>query len=347
MPVASGKNPLFAKIAGQAGKAHEACKAKPPETGGGQLPDGIENGIARLSGLKLDTYKDGENKGKPYFSAVGVVLAPADHNGIPIKGLQTRIGPESMFDTPNAFGKRKTFADHYEWMLGHIKLLTGVHDMSDTSPADLEGIFEGLVEEAPTFRFRTWKGKKQTTGAYAGREPKVNHDWQGRVEWHDDGDGATDGVQDDSGSTNDAPADEPPADDAGEGDDLAALVAAADGGDEEAGNKLTAIAAELGVADEDVANAKDWSEVKEMIELARENADAAAESQPEPDPEPWKASKGEVAVLTVIDAKTKKKTKVDVKITAVYAKTKTADVERLDTKKAVKGVKLSDLSEPS
>lgn len=164
MPVQVSRGSLFAKLGGKVATAQAEHKGREPEVGGGRLPGGIENGIARLAELKIGEYvKEGDLKGQAFFSAMGVVEEPAD-----VAGLQTRLQPEPLCDTPLRGGKRKTFSDHYGHMRDQLLILGFDIDELPAEPAQFEaalkeGFKDMLDPAAPIyFRFRTWKGDKLT-----------------------------------------------------------------------------------------------------------------------------------------------------------------------------------------
>jgi hypothetical protein len=63
---------LGAKIA----EAHEAHKDTPVEYGNQRIPEGIENGVAKLVVMTYGDYKDDKMKGKKFFRAAAVVVEP-------------------------------------------------------------------------------------------------------------------------------------------------------------------------------------------------------------------------------------------------------------------------------
>lgn len=208
MPVAKSKSALVAKLGDKIRKAHEAHKGDETEYSSfGELPAGIEGGIAQLVDCKFDVVKEGkDNAGEYYFYAAGTVMEPkeftdSEGNLHRVEGLRTSI-TEPIYDTPNR-KSRKTVDDHLAFVLNEMRKL-GV-DTSSIGAEQLEDVCEQLKQLKPFFRFRTWKGQAETTGPYAGKEPRVQHVWNGCCDY--DG-GHSDGgrVQDDSGPPEDAPA---------------------------------------------------------------------------------------------------------------------------------------------
>lgn len=162
-------------------QAHEAHKNDETEYSKfGELPAGIEGGVARLVEAKFDLYKEGNNTGEPFFYAAGVVVTPVeftDRHGVThvIEGLRTSIGPIPMCDTKNREGQTTTLAEHYARILNELRKL-GVATAS-LQFEQLEATVARLKQIGPYFKFRTWQSKP--TEQYP--DPRVNHDWQGIV----------------------------------------------------------------------------------------------------------------------------------------------------------------------
>lgn len=328
MPPKMTKSNLIGKLGAQLAKAHEAHKADETViTGGGDLPAGIENGIAKLVECKFDVYKQGDMKGQYFFYAAGVVVAPRDHDGVPIEGLRTSI-MEPLCDTPTR--TRKTLDQHLEWIYNELRKL-GV-DTSSFGYDELEGVCQALKEDGPHFRFRTWKGQKQTTGQYANQEPRTQHQWGGKVEFADDGDAAG-GVDDQTGTTSAA---EPATNDVDPADldqsDLDSLAKRADKGDEKAALLLSEMAQQHGVTEEEIQNTGSWVEVAELAKAADQGGDESKGSEDEE--EEFLPEIGDVYKYAPIDPKTKKVGKlVEVEVKAVNPGAKTVDLENISNRK--------------
>lgn len=116
--------------------------------GGGGLPGGIENGVAKLIGWKLDNTK----KGDPYVSLTGKVLEPEEHEG--------RKATISHFIKAT---EQKTVEDKLNELSSDIQLLIGDDDpklMRRFQSADLDdlpAIIQELVDSERIFLFNTWK----------------------------------------------------------------------------------------------------------------------------------------------------------------------------------------------
>lgn len=240
MAMQTGKSPVAGKLKGIAGAA-AASRGKPIEIGRSRLPTGIDNGVARLSQIGIGTYESDhkvpEFHGKLYFSAMGVVVLPVEHEGKPTRGLQTWLQREPLFDTPKAGGKRKTLSDHFQFMRSHLtglgfdvdealsSLPPNVTD--DQVAAAIEAGCKALEQAKPYFRFRTWQGKKAKIvnengkwyldrgrggrlgpyssedallkiNKYAKEDPLVNEQWEGAVDFSENGE-APSAVEDNTG----------------------------------------------------------------------------------------------------------------------------------------------------
>lgn len=341
-----GKSILAAKLGDKVKKA--VLSHKDDETkydAGGSLPAGIENGVAQLTECKfMEIEKEGENKGKVMFIAAGIIVSPEVHtDGTPLKGRRTSIN-EFIFDTPTR--SRKTVDDHMAWVMNTMRCL-GAETSNVSSGEEIEQLAESLKQAGPYFTFRTWKGQVQTTGVYAGKEPKVNESWGKAINW--DGGEAQDAksaVVDNTpkgGVEDDTPAEEPVEEPAADADEAAydvdALVEAEDG------DKLTEIALSLGCTQKEVEKAADWAAVGEMIKAKQGGDETSADEEPAAD-EPTIPEAGEVYKYQlvdvkgkpVLDPKTKKPKKpIDVEVVKVDPKTSTVTLKDLDTKKAITG----------
>lgn len=312
MPRQTKKSGLFGKLGKRGREAFDSHKADTTSYGaGGDLPPGIEGGIAQLVDCRFDVYKKGEGlKGEYFFYAAGIVKSPKDHNGVRIEGLRTSI-MEPVCDTPGR--KREGVDDHIDWILNEFRKL-GV-DTGDASYDQLEDLAEAIKQTQPHFRFRTWQG--QVTDQYP--NPRVNHEWRGLCE-HAEDDGADDVVDD----TEEDDADE---DDAG-GVDLADLAAKADDGDENAQIELGKLAEEAGIDAEEIET---WAEVADAISNPADDDDEDAEPP----------AKGKVCYYKPPRARKS----VECETTAVFANKETCNLKSLDDGKIFKAVPWGKLLE--
>lgn len=231
----------------------------------GDLPL-IENGIAQLVDIKIGVYENGNDKGKLFFGAQAIVVSPDQAGGIPVTGLRTRIGPEPLFATPTR--SRKTLEEHIAWMMNEIRKL-GI-DTNSIDIDDLEStVFPALIEQAPHFRFRTWKGKPATEGKYKDQEPRVNHDWRGVVEFDSESGESSGGVE----------VDESELTEADETVDIDALLEAANADDTDAQAKLVELAIAAGNKKKDVEALPDWDSVAALLQENSETKTDERESE--------------------------------------------------------------------
>ena len=177
----------MASLGAVAFEAHEEFKDSAVVFSAGGDPPPIDAGIAKLTEIRFSEIEDesSPNHGKLQFYAAGIIVAPkaVEVNGsmIPVEGLRTRI-IEPLFDTPDK--TRKTIKDHLGKVYNELKKL-GL-DTSSMTLQQIEEALPAMVEAGIHFRFRIWKGKVQTTGPYAGKEPLANHEWNGVVEYEEE-----------------------------------------------------------------------------------------------------------------------------------------------------------------
>lgn len=354
MPAQRGKSLLLSKYGERFKKAHDKHRADETDYGAfSGLPAGIEGGIAQLESAAIVPVKEGkDNAGELEFRAVGVVKSPADFDGQRIYGSQTRI-VEPLYDTPSR--SRKTFEEHWAHVLNELRKL-GV-DTSDVGYDEAEDTIRALVEAAPHFRFRTWKGEKATSGPYKDREPMVQSSWMGLCEYEEDGGEAGAGLDDRSagngragrepftGDTDEVP-DEGAA--TGTADDLGALAEAAAQDDDEAIARLTELGLAAGMSQQEIDSAKTWASVVKAISEAGAAPDEEEKEEPEGEPdeeeeaEPGPEAKALPAPKDPVrykppDPKTKRpgRKAVECVVLTVDPKRKTASLRNLDNPKTV------------
>lgn len=381
MPAQKGKSGFLAKHGDRMRKAFDAHKGDETEYSNfGDLPAGVE-GVAQLVECRLTQVKEGKrNAGEWLFYAAGAVKQPAEFEGQRLFGRRTSITCP-LYDTPDRQG-RKTLEEHLAWVTNELRKL-GV----DTAEMDVEELPDTLAavkEAAPHFRFRTWKGDKQTQGRYKDQEPRVQHFWEGIVDWtEDDEAGMPSQAQDNTrapgtpkaaaavrvattprtaaspvngkgtageGKVKPAEKEEPP--EGPEFGDLDSLAEAADGGDDGAVEKLTQLALDAGVTQEQIDEADNWSSVVELIGGAGEESEAPEETATEEvtEEEDGTPKVEQVFSYRPVDPTTKKKAAkaIQVEVTAVNTEKKTCDVKSLsDRKKGWRGVKWDALEAPA
>ena len=150
---------------------------------GGQIPGGIQNGVAELKSCYFATHEDGQHKGKPFFRASGVVV----EGDIPgskrkVEGLTTSIF-RPVYDTKTQGGKETSEAEHIAWIENEMKKLgaDGAGEASDGD--DLEAMAEALSEAQPHFSFTT----TQSEPSKEWPNPRVWENWYGFVEDYEPG----------------------------------------------------------------------------------------------------------------------------------------------------------------
>ena len=301
MPKAKSKNPLAAKF-GSAIGAHKETEVVRPS--GGELPSGINNGIAVLDSMYLKQYEKGDNEGEYFYYASGTVVKPKEFEGVPIEGLKTTVGPWALCDQPNARKEEHQTVDgRVAWVLNQMKLFDAeaVSNLADDG-SDLEDLMAELVEAAPTFRFQTWGGDEydevdRSTGKKTGkkRRSQVRSTWLGVVDFDVEADDDVqeeetedEEVEDEEEETEETE-EETEEDMEEEGDDIEALLASANDEDaedcEEAGNRLIELAIEAGATEKAAKAAETWEEVVAMIQ---------GEGEEEEEEEEVSFSKGDV-----------------------------------------------------
>lgn len=319
------------------------------------LPAGIEGGVAQLVDCRFSEYENGENKGKLFFYAAGIVVEPTeftdkDGKTTKVAGMRTSI-MEPLHDTPQR-QSRPTLDDHVQWVLNELRKL-GAETAELEDLDNLEAVAAALKDAKPFFNFRTWVG--QATPAFP--NPRVNSQWIKAVEDYGVAEDSTD-VVDESGEVEEpakpaaktppptkpatpakpaakAPPKKEPEPEPEPELSVEKLVADATEGDENAQAKLKELAMAAGSSEEDVDNAADWNAVGELIS-------ATSESEPATEDE-WKPGLTDIYKYQVIDPKTKKpvvdaKTKkpkphAEVEVIEVDEDKRTVDLKSVDNPK--------------
>lgn len=334
----------------------------------GDLPEGIENGIAQLVECKIGVYEKGDNKGEYFFYAAGIVVRPKEHAGTPIEGLRTSI-TEPLCETEGR--TRESISDHLGWVYNELRKL-GV-DTANMDVENLEEELEALKEAAPYFRFRTWKGKPSKQYP----NPRTNHTWLGLVDFKDDGDEPSEDVVEEEdeapkkGTKEKPPVSKgskttkPPVEDDDEDtenqeefsefDDLLSLAKRADKGDTEAASKLTSAAKKSGMTSKEIDQADSWTKLVDVMNGSKgddenddegdEEEDSETESEEEGDEaEEIVPKRGDVFKYAPKNKKTGKPgTPVSVEVVKVNNVTKKCDLNNLEDDTKYKDVPFSDL----
>jgi len=327
-------------------KNHRSDKTETPNNNG-ELPAGIEGGVAELTGCKIGEFKQGQFEGEQYFSATGTVISPQTHDGMHVQGMMTRI-MITLCDTPNR--KRKTSDENVAWMLNELRLLGGDECTEHVeNEEDLEQLLEALISSGIKFRFRTWSGASQeleerSNGVYVvqgnrdvagpykdeesarkanrfvGQKPNVNHVWMGAV--NGEVDTPTDNYTTDntketqSEETQNEVEDDLPF-------DVDALVERAEQEDEEAMDLLDNKGRELGITQKQL-DEEEWGTIGNMIkermngeENQEENQEDEGEDPPEKGDSCYHKPKG-------------KRKKIECEVTAVFPGRETCNLKGPD-----------------
>lgn len=348
MPASKAPNSLLAALGDRGRKAHEAHKADETQFDQfSELPPGIEGGIAQLDECKFDRYKKGKNAGQWYFSARGTVKFPkvhvdANQQEIPVFGKHTSI-MEPLYDTPDR--SRKTIDDHLDWIYNELRKL-GV-DTANMQFEELEATAKALIEAAPHFKFRTWKG--EATKEFPNLRTQAN--WNGVCEFDDTADPAA-GVQESGRPPSGGGGTTTSAASGGE-DEIANLVAAAtDNDDSAAQEKLKQMAKKAGASEQAIKEAQTWADVAAMIGGSDEQgaSTGGGDTPPEGDSPPeedFLPAKEDIFKYQPRDKEGKplrgKNKQVlksrECEVTAVNTKNKTVDlIDQIDKKTVYKGV---------
>ena len=284
---ASKKSVLAGKLGANAAKSianHAADEAEFDLSG--DVPAGISNGVAMLTECKFSTYEKGDNKGEPFFYAAGTVLEPKKFDGQRIEGMSVSI-IEPIHDTPTR--SRKTIDDHIQWVMNQLRIMGGETE-GITTPEELEELATALKEEQPIFAFRTWSG--EATKEYP--NPRVNNVFKGVIEDYDPEEAGDDGVVDHTAEKKAAPKKQMKEEeteeeeveeetstevsDAPDAHELAMLGKAADEDNEDAQERILALAEDYGITDE-VNETDTWTAGTDLLNDVIN--DSGEEAEPE------------------------------------------------------------------
>lgn len=358
MPAQTGKSVLMQKYGARAKKALDVFKTKPPVDRGFQrLPPGIRDGVAQLREAVIGVVEKGKrNEGEPYFRAMAVMMDPESvvHEGqnCPVRGGQTSQF-EMLCDTKSTKGVVTTLEEHLDKVQNMLRLIDPTLDVSDLDAAVVE-----IQERQPYFRVTT------SVKEGGGIDPKTKKPYPPGVweNWHEGKDGyqpPEDGVEDAEAPP---PTEAAAAAETGNGEaappddtDMEGLVEAATAKDKDAQERLTNLAKESGVSEEDILNADTWADLAAMIEAASAPGgdESAAEDEDEEGNKP--PAKGDLCHYRVLDSKGKpvidkktgrKKKPVECEVVSVNVKAETVTLKNKDDGKTLyKEVEWSDLEE--
>lgn len=338
---------LFGKLGKAAQDAHKKFKGETTTPAvGGALPPGIEGGVAQLVDFHFGVYADGDYSGKDFFMAQGVMQEPAElkvtdkktkkTTTFKVAGKRTKLGPIPLCNkVGTSKSKVKTTADAIALMYEHWRGLgIDTDSIDEDNPTAWEDIAQHLNETMPYFSVRTYRSNP--TNEYP--NPTTQEVWEGLVDYTPSADGQTSGM--DEGAAPEEPENEP---EAGDAEDLDAIVEACNAKDKKAQKQLGKIASEAGISDEAIEDAADWESLRGLIDAAREGTAAEPEAEPEVEAEP--VTKGDDYNYHPIDPKTDEPRKKGIvcEVTAVDKVKKTATLKARAGGTVYKTVKWSDL----
>lgn len=289
--------------------AQIAADTSLPSQGFQDPPPGIKQGVAQLEEVKFDVFKSGDNEGKPYFTASGLILEPhtvtytptsggqpvGEPTTVEVSGMMTRIQPIGIHDVKIKSGKNMGQTTPWQKQAmaaaAHLRAL-GIDTSKVKQLSDLEVLADQLTQVARNpqtpiyFRFSTSVRKATNAGdmdgvwqnwhGTAGLENYVPPDYsQGEAALLNGKPRSTVApeVNDESGDVSDGAI--------GEGEeefDLDACLEAAKGGDSDAQEELLRRAAEkTGQTTEEINDsAESWDAVAAMIaEGVKDNTEEA------------------------------------------------------------------------
>lgn len=346
MPPAVKQSSLLAKYRAKGDAAAKAHAKDSTTYGGGRPPAGIRGGIAQLTGIGFKQYAQGSKMtqangssavGETYWYAEAIIIEPESvvdpltNSVVRVKGLQTRIQEPLC---PTKLGTRDVDHDeHVSIIMNHLRRLGGEDYTKDvTQLGDLDGLCEALKEAGPYFRFDTVLSKEVV-------DPKTKQAKQRYVNEYWNGTKGLEGYSPESNGQpvvdNTGPAEEPtaetPEEPAAEEEDLDALAKAAVGKGDAASDaqaKLKELAMAAGHTEDEVDNTDSWEGVVELCRNPKEEGGDEPAEKADP-------AKGDVYVIQLLDAKTKKKKDTTVEVASVNSKGRWVTVLNLDTDRKV------------
>lgn len=367
MPPQKAPSKLMQKLGDRARRHVLENADKEAEFGRIDLPPGVK-GYAQLKSIEFAEYKTGDNKGKYYMRAVGVVVEPEyfrDQNGV-----ETKVGgQQTSIMVPVEETSTKSFEENIERAENELKKLGLSAEDIRSYNGDIEEMAAALVSAAPYFKFSTSPRKNMQTGQVDG----IWENWNGTDPNYTPPDAQ-------EGAVNEAPASPPPPPKAApktppaaapktqttkpgtkatapkaaptpptpppveyrDDEDVDSLIERANGDDTEAQEKLSEMAVAKGYSEEDVSGAPSWQVIGDWIK--GEDGEASSE-EPAADESPIPAV-GETYYYTPPkDPKNPKAAvkKHEVDVTAVNEAKQTADLKSLDDpKKSWKAVPWAD-----
>ena len=352
MPAAKTASPLNDKLA-KLGLSAATAANKDNEIDfgfGGDLPAGINGGVAKLAKIEIGEYKQGERKGENYLRFAGVVVSPKVFNEQRIEGQQASIMIPLCDDKGPARGNRKlkTFREDYlPRIINELKLL-GADEAIRQLPANCTwdhymAIAAALVKSGPHFTFRTYAITDKPTPQNPNPEPgPTQTQFKGACKYDANDDQGGGVVDNSAGGTTEQAADEAV--------DWETVGGLADEGDADAQARIDAAVAQYGLSEQ--AATISYADAGKLIAEAEAGGggeaapEAAPEAEPEPaaDAEPAIPQKGETWSYK---AKGTRANPVEAEITVVFPVAKTCNIKILSGPKAgtiIRSVSFAELS---
>jgi hypothetical protein len=139
--------------------ARKSSRGAAPKAPGGSnvsLPEGIQNGVAKLTRVDFNVIESGPYEGSQRLYVHGVVVEPKEHDGQKTEGLLAQPGQITLDDVSSQYGNT-SFAENVAKAENRLKLLGfPTSDFEDLEEDTLLYFNEG---DEMYFNFRTWKPK--------------------------------------------------------------------------------------------------------------------------------------------------------------------------------------------
>lgn len=295
MPVQTQMSSFAKKMGARVAQANAEHKDKPVDVGIQALPPGIKNGIAKLIACYTGEYKQGANKGQPYFRAAGVIKSPTVFAGQTLEGRQTSVMIPLCDVAVRGMSKAVSFNENWFEFQNWFKQM-GIGAPNETPQSDPTGqkieayyfvAMKTLLAKGPHFGFSTRGWTPPATPQKPNPTEMIFELWHGLAEFNGQHDPAGAVTETMPPTQTTAPTNHTPptqtATAVDPADEVAALVETAMSDPEgatpdgaEATTKLERMAWAAGATKEQTAGAKDWGEVGEMALGIFPSADSTA-----------------------------------------------------------------------
>lgn len=341
------KNVDLSKYGAEAEKALAQHAKDPVQYGIINLPPGINNGIAKLEECYFAEYeKDsqamGTKKGDVYIRMSAVIVEPEYVGQVKVAGLRTSV------NMPYCPTKSKTLAENVAKIQNELKKI--VPDADVSTSAKVKAVAAALEKAGPYILFSTSVRPGQVNPQTGEKSPDgVWENWHGTRGLENYTPGKPGGGMTDSTDAVSAEAEAAAdAEAAAATNDVSELLAAAEGGNSDAQDKLKEIAKGRGWGDAELDDALNWSDVAAMAGRDKEadgprlaeTPDEGSRSAPSYEPK-----EGDTVNYAPPGKKAGTKLKpVECKVVKVGSKNKTVSlVSARDAKVKFDGVKWDDV----